>query len=78
MALFINLKPKLVDEVDKGRKEKGIWDKFSAAKSTLSTINILFYVILIFVSILQLFTVFILHWRVVYLYSYIQIKYIWL
>ena len=51
---FINLKPKLLDEVDKGRKEKGICDKFSVAKSTLSTINILFYVILIFVSILQL------------------------
>ena len=46
-ALFINLKPKLLDEVDKGRKEKGICDEFSVEKSTLSTINILFNVILI-------------------------------
>ena len=46
-ALFINLKPKLLDKVDKGRKEKGICDEFSVEKSTLSTINILFYVILI-------------------------------
>ena len=44
-ALFINLKLKLLDEVDKGRKEKGIYDEFSVEKSTLSTINILFYVI---------------------------------
>ena len=47
MALFINLKPKLLDEVVKGRKEKGICDECSVEKSTLSTINILFYVILI-------------------------------
>ena len=46
-ALFINLKSKLLDEVDKRRKEKGICDKFSVEKSTLSTINILFYVVLI-------------------------------
>ena len=46
MAVFIILKPKLLDEVDKGRKEKGICDEFSVEKSTLSTI-ILFYVILI-------------------------------
>ena len=47
-ALFINLKPKLLDEVDNGRKEKGICDEFSVEKSTLSTINILlFYIILI-------------------------------
>ena len=39
MALF---KLKLLDEVDKGRKKKGICDKFSIAKSTLSIINILF------------------------------------
>ena len=60
-ALFINLKLKLLDEVDKGRKEKGICDEFSGAKSTLSAINILFYINLIFISMLQLFTVFILH-----------------
>ena len=41
-AVFIILKPKLLDKVDKGRKEKGICDKFSVEKSTLSTINILF------------------------------------
>ena len=47
------IQPKLLDEVDKGRK-KGICDEFSVVKSTfsvvkstLSTINILFYVILI-------------------------------
>ena len=47
MAVFIILKPKLLDQVDKGRKENGICDEFSVEKSTLSTINILFYVILI-------------------------------
>ena len=46
-AVFIILKPKLLDQVDKGRKENGICDEFSVEKSTLSTINILFYVILI-------------------------------
>ena len=44
---IIILKPKLLDEVDKGGKEKGICDEFSVEKSTLSTINVLFYVILI-------------------------------
>ena len=39
------LKPKLLDEVDKGRKEKGICDEFIVEKSTLS--NILFNVILV-------------------------------
>ena len=44
LVLLINLKPKLLDPVDKGRKEKGICDEFPVAKSTLSTINILFYI----------------------------------
>ena len=44
-AVFIILKPKLLDELDKGRK--GIFDEFSVEKSTLSTINLLFYKILI-------------------------------
>ena len=47
MVLFINLKPNLLDEMDKGRKEKGICDECSVAKTTLNTINILFYIILI-------------------------------